>query len=66
MGKAKTLKLVTKRLRVTKRKKVLFRLAQQGHSKAKEGGDTRRDKRQAHQSTAPFLKKVVKRYPMKI
>jgi len=62
---AKTLKLVSKRLRITKRKKVLFRLAQQGHAKAKEAGDTRRNKRQPHQSTAPFLKKVVKKYPMK-
>ncbi len=59
----KTVKLITERLRVTRRKKTIFRLAQQGHSKAKEAGDTRRDKRQPHQSLSPLFKKVAKKYP---
>lgn len=45
MQKAKTLKAFSKRLRITKRGKIMRRLSQQGHFKAKEPGEMRRKKR---------------------
>jgi ribosomal protein L35 len=59
----KKLNLAKKRLRVTKNKKIIRRLAQQGHLKAKETGKERRNKRKpVIEIDAPIFKKATKKY----
>lgn len=60
---AKTLKAVSKRLKITKRKKLLRRVSQQGHFKAKEPGKVTRLKRKTVRANMhPELRKVMKKY----
>ena len=59
----KKLNLAHKRLRVTKNKKIVRRSAQQGHLKAKETGDERRNKRKLQiEIENPIFKKIAKKY----
>lgn len=57
----KTLKLAAKRLKITKRSKILRRLSQQGHFKSKENGNIRRAKRKPTQKTSTILTKILKK-----
>ena len=43
----KTIKAATKRLKLTRRKKVMFRPSRQNHFNAKQSGDSARKKRHA-------------------
>lgn len=59
----KKLNLAKKRLRVTKNKKIIRRSAQQGHLKAKETGNERRNKRKPQvEINNPIFKKINKKY----
>jgi len=63
MAKAKIPKSLGKRLKITKRGKVLRRLSQQGHFKAKESGKIRRSKRKPYRTDQnPFVRKEILRY----
>jgi hypothetical protein len=62
----KTVKLITKRIRVTRRKKVLHRLSQQGHFKSKENPDTRRKKRNPKKSESSVIRSAIKKYTDKL
>lgn len=60
--RGKTLKLMSKRLKMTKRGKILRRFGQLGHSKAKEPGKVTRRKRKLTEGTAhPIIQRAVKR-----
>ena len=54
----KTIKLAAKRLRVTKQKKILRRVSQQGHFKSKESGNVRRAKRKNVRGSSPVFIKL--------
>ena len=54
----KTVKLVAKRLRITRNKKVMRRIAQQGHFKSKESGNVRRNKRRQVLDSGPVFTKL--------
>jgi len=54
--KPKTNKSITKRFKITKNKKVLFRSAHQDHYNAKESGNKTRRKRKSQ-----FLKGTIKK-----
>lgn len=56
----KTNKFATKRLKLTKKGKVLFRPARQNHFNAKQSGDQKRQKR-GNKSMSPGQTKVFKR-----
>jgi len=59
----KKLNLAKKRLRVTKNKKIIRRSVQQGHLKAKETGNERRNKRKPRiEIDGPIFKKITKKY----
>jgi len=60
----KTIKMATKRLKLTKKGKVLFRAARQNHFNAKESGDQTRQKRgikNLSKATAKVFKRVLNR-----
>lgn len=58
----KTLKLVAKRLKITKRGIILRRFGQLGHAKAKEPGRVTRRKRKLTEATAhPLIQRAVKK-----
>jgi len=62
--KIKTSKFATKRLKLTKRGKVLFRAAKQNHFNAKQSGDQKRQKRGLRSFSAAqtkVFKKVLER-----
>jgi len=52
----KTIKMATKRLRMTKKGKVLFRASHQNHFNAKQSGDQGRKKRGARNLAGPMSK----------
>jgi len=56
----KTVKFATKRLRLTKRGKVLFRPNRQNHFNAKQSGDQTRQKR-GFKNSSPAQARVFKR-----
>ena len=59
----KKLNLAHKRLRITRNKKIVRRTVQQGHSKAKETGEERRNKRKSIiEVKNPIFKKITKKY----
>ncbi|MEW5805508.1 MAG: hypothetical protein AB1721_02170 [Patescibacteria group bacterium] len=62
----KTSKLINKRIRITKKKKVLHRKAQLGHFKSKDDPNTRRKKRKNKKSQSPTIKRAVKEYTGKL
>ena len=55
----KTIKMATKRLRLTKKGKVLFRAARQNHFNAKQSGDQKRQKRGPRNLAGPMAKVFV-------
>lgn len=58
----KTLKLVSKRLKITKRGKIFRRFGQLGHAKAKEPAGVTRRKRKLTEATGhPLIQRAVKR-----
>jgi hypothetical protein len=57
----KNTKLFTKRLRFTKRRKVLRRKIQQGHFKAKEDGNIRRGKRKIKEELSTVIMSALKK-----
>jgi ribosomal protein L35 len=61
--KGKSLKAIRKRLKITRKGKVLRRVWQQGHFKAKESGRVRQKKRRlVLTQDNPFIKKVLEKY----
>ncbi|OGY39640.1 MAG: hypothetical protein A2418_02140 [Candidatus Brennerbacteria bacterium RIFOXYC1_FULL_41_11] len=58
----KTLKLLSKRIRVTKNKKIIHRQKQQGHNKAKESPNVRRAKRKPIRSQSTVISQAIKNY----
>ena len=56
----KTNKFATKRLKLTKKGKVMFRPSRQNHFNAKQSGDQKRQKR-GNKSMAPGQTKIFKR-----
>lgn len=61
----KTLKLLAKRIKITRKKKVLHRKAQLSHFKSKDTPDLRRHKRKEKKSQSPVIKKAIKEYASK-
>lgn len=60
--RGKTLKLVTKRLKMTKKGKVLRRTMQQGHGKSKESGNLTRLKRKLRDASEhPIIRKAIRK-----
>ncbi len=60
MTKLKTRKALLKRIKITKRRKILHRPIHQGHFNAKESGNKTRSKRKKHQ-LASVHRKVIKK-----
>ncbi|KKT85486.1 MAG: hypothetical protein UX26_C0037G0006 [Parcubacteria group bacterium GW2011_GWC1_45_9] len=56
----KTLKLISKRIRITKNKKLMHRQKKQGHNKAKENPDARRLRRKPISSRSTVIRQVLK------
>lgn len=61
MPKLKTNKSLTKRLRVTKNKKVAAKTSGQNHFNAKESGNTSRNKRRGQTLKSSSLTKSIKK-----
>ena len=58
---AKTLKLISKRLKITRAGKVLRRTAGQGHNKAKMAGSVTRSRRRRQESGEnPTIRKAIR------
>ncbi len=57
----KTNKSITKRFKVTKNKKVLFRPMHQDHFNAKDSGNETRRKRKMKKLEGKIAKKIIKR-----
>lgn len=60
MTKLKTRKALLKRIKITKRKKILHRPTHQGHFNAKESGNTTRKKRK-QSKLASVNRKIIKK-----
>jgi len=60
MHKLKTNKSITKRFRVTRNKKVLFRPLNQNHLNAKDSGDETRRKKGVKKLKGGIRKKILK------
>lgn len=60
--KYKTNKSLTKRFKVTKKKKVIFRHLNQGHANAKDSGDETRKKRKNRQLQGKIKKTIIRLY----
>jgi len=58
----KTLKLLSKRIRITKNKKIIHRQKGQGHNKAKENPNARRGKRKPIRSQSTVISQAIKNY----
>ena len=58
--KYKTNKSLTKRFKVTKKKKVIFRHLNQNHFNAKDTGDDTRKKRKSRQLKGKIKKTIIK------
>jgi ribosomal protein L35 len=58
----KTLKLLSKRIRITKNKKVIHRQKGQGHNKAKDNPNIRRAKRKSISSQSSVIAQAIKNY----
>jgi len=61
MVKLKTNKSLTKRFKITKNKKVIFRPSHQNHFNAKDSGDETRSKRKKKEMKGAIAKKIIKR-----
>ncbi len=61
MGKGKTKKSITKRFRITKNKKVLYRPMHQNHFNSKDNGEETCRKRKPKQLNKGIKNKVLKR-----
>jgi ribosomal protein L35 len=55
----KTNKSITKRFKITKNKKVLFRPAHQNHYNAKDSGDETRRKRKSQSLKGTIKKRII-------
>lgn len=63
MPKLKTNKSITKRFKVTKKKKVLFRPLHQNHYNANDSGNQTRQKRGKKKLKGAIAKKIIKLSP---
>lgn len=63
MSKLKTNKSLTKRFKVTRNKKVIFRPLHQNHFNAKDSGDETRRKRGTKKLKGAIKKKIIKLSP---